>query len=690
MATVKAPLTYNPGKGRPKEYLAYLNEREMEYLRALNKGSVSRGPKGLPSFAEEKPAGPGGGGGGGFSTGGGGGGGMGAGGGGQSSSPGGQRGAGGNYGPGSGKPGTTSAQPQASAPAPKTPTSPMSGQGPSFSAPSSASRFNADRVAQQKAQVRDAARAISQTPAARSDLTIGGIRSINVGPMGTPVSVGTKQSYDRVPQAAQPSSAPAPSVDALRGQYGSYKNPNAPMAQMVGDKLGEYLKAQEQFERDMRALGQGISGPPKTITPTGNPNIVGGPPRGKTRGIGDSLSAPKAEMSVDDIINALTPKPGSVAVPRAGAVPQPTYSGASFNPESALQQAAIDRAISESIAARELGVEPSPPAAGIGSILTSPAAAAVPGAIDLQGAGYGTFNVPSVDATKPSVPDRVDLDEAYGPSLPEEKILEIEDFPEQVNPPYESGLDGPQKYTKVVGGLGFSPFNPTVASERFSTTSPTTTFSTPKQNIAAREARYGAPEVGKTRGISPDGLGEDTVPRGEGEVVYGPETPASDFVNSSVDVEAPARTAEEAWAETPYGEPGAPARKRGFVENVLRNVPGITGLLTRGYGYIEDKRIAGMTPDERIAEMDKYAQMDRERFKGAGVDNDRGELPPRPRPASQQVGYGGGGGGGKSSERPQAYYNWDAGVDIPSPGDSDYTLYLKYLEEKAAAEAAVS
>lgn len=40
--------------------------------------------------------------------------------------------------------------------------------------------------------------------------------------------------------------------------------------------------------------------------------------------------------------------------------------------------------------------------------------------------------------------------------------------------------------------------------------------------------------------------------------------------------------------------------------------------------------------------------------------------------------------------RPQLYYNWDAGVGIPSPGDSDYTLYLKYLEEKAAARAAVS
>ena len=37
--------------------------------------------------------------------------------------------------------------------------------------------------------------------------------------------------------------------------------------------------------------------------------------------------------------------------------------------------------------------------------------------------------------------------------------------------------------------------------------------------------------------------------------------------------------------------------------------------------------------------------------------------------------------------RPSIYYKWDLGVDVPSPTDSDYTLYLKYLQEKAAAKA---
>lgn len=48
--SVKAPLTYDPGKGRPKEYLAYLNYQEMQALKRLNGNNMERGPRGLPSF----------------------------------------------------------------------------------------------------------------------------------------------------------------------------------------------------------------------------------------------------------------------------------------------------------------------------------------------------------------------------------------------------------------------------------------------------------------------------------------------------------------------------------------------------------------------------------------------------------------------------------------------------------------
>lgn len=47
---VTAPLTYDPGKGRPQEHLAYLNWQEMEALKRLNGNNQEQGPKGLPSF----------------------------------------------------------------------------------------------------------------------------------------------------------------------------------------------------------------------------------------------------------------------------------------------------------------------------------------------------------------------------------------------------------------------------------------------------------------------------------------------------------------------------------------------------------------------------------------------------------------------------------------------------------------
>ena len=47
---VKAPLSYDPGKGRPKEHLSYLNKDEMKALKRMNGNNMERGPKGLPSF----------------------------------------------------------------------------------------------------------------------------------------------------------------------------------------------------------------------------------------------------------------------------------------------------------------------------------------------------------------------------------------------------------------------------------------------------------------------------------------------------------------------------------------------------------------------------------------------------------------------------------------------------------------
>ena len=43
----------------------------------------------------------------------------------------------------------------------------------------------------------------------------------------------------------------------------------------------------------------------------------------------------------------------------------------------------------------------------------------------------------------------------------------------------------------------------------------------------------------------------------------------------------------------------------------------------------------------------------------------------------------------QSGPRPQIYFEWDLGVNIPSPGDPLYTMYMTYLAERQAAAAAL-
>lgn len=48
---IRAPRSFDPGPGLPRERLAYLSEAEMEALRLATDGTVNRGPRGIPSFA---------------------------------------------------------------------------------------------------------------------------------------------------------------------------------------------------------------------------------------------------------------------------------------------------------------------------------------------------------------------------------------------------------------------------------------------------------------------------------------------------------------------------------------------------------------------------------------------------------------------------------------------------------------
>lgn len=159
--TVTAPLSYDPGKGRPKEYLAYLNWQEMQALRRLNGNNMERGPMGLPSFPPDWKGPENGTSTGNWSGSGG------------TTSPGGTTGGGSESGNiGGTESGTT-----------------YSAASNAAAAAAASEQASSDTAAQQAAAQQSAAEA-ARNDAVREDAAKGGIASINVGPMRTPVNIG--------------------------------------------------------------------------------------------------------------------------------------------------------------------------------------------------------------------------------------------------------------------------------------------------------------------------------------------------------------------------------------------------------------------------------------------------------------------------------------------------------------------
>lgn len=284
---VTAPKTHKPSGNRPLEHLAYLNRREMDYLRALNGGYMERGPRGLPSFAEET-VGPGGGN-------------LGGGGKGPSSS------AGTSTSGSSSRSGTTASSSAASTPksqtfsrsdvmmtdangvqydyngnAIKSAATPQKSSSTASQSGFSSFRYgsgeNIDKKIQSAAQVSGTVKAAVNSPAVKSDLASGGIKSLNVGPMGTRVSVGSISKTATTPSGfsgpssfsappARISSSPAPSakigMSAPRGFYDG----------ITTEQESALRGLQQQAERQSLGLvGKSASDPRSTIsTPANRP-----------------------------------------------------------------------------------------------------------------------------------------------------------------------------------------------------------------------------------------------------------------------------------------------------------------------------------------------------------------------------------------------------------------------------------
>lgn len=252
---IKAPKTYKPSGGRPIEHLAYLNRQEMDYLRALNNGHVSRGPKGLPSFAEESLAGPGGGGGGGGKSGGG---------------SGASSGAGGQGNTTSGNQSTTGTKPAGfdrsqtmmtdangvsydyNGNVIKSATDPKKSN--SAASPNFPSSVNLDRQVQSQTQIKDAIQAVKNTPAIKSSAPANGIKSINVGPMGTPVSIGGS------PKVSSPASKPPEAKIGMSVPRGFYDG-------ITTERENALREAQKQSERVSSGLfGRSVNDPRDVVS----------------------------------------------------------------------------------------------------------------------------------------------------------------------------------------------------------------------------------------------------------------------------------------------------------------------------------------------------------------------------------------------------------------------------------------
>lgn len=781
---ITAPKTYDPGKGRPKEHLAYLNEREMAYLRSINGNNMERGPKGLPSFPPKDavgssskaspsrgpggPSGPNsspsgsrgiGGGGKGSTTGGRGPGGP----SGPNSAASGSRGVGGgSKGPG-GPSGPNSASSASRGPSQtktpsaggyKGPASPMSGQGTSFKSPSTYS----DRSIQQKVQTANTQKAVKSVPAVRSDLSSGGIRTLNVGPMGTPVKVSrpsaagmsftgpqsvskpqrtisAAEAYrpsaispgglatpgsipisramnfaESMPGMRDPKMAESIKAAALRGEgLFSFKGAT-PEQQALVDRIGPtVLSVSMDTGLDPRTvLGQALtesttakhsSKVSKLARDANNLFAVKGTGTPNQFWKGDIVKMPTNEVIAGKTVVMNEPfrkydSPEQALMDYGRLMGTSRYKKAAeySTPEEQLRsirgsgyathpaKSYVDMGVKNAARISFGGGEPSLAAAsrgpaGSGIISSAYAADAPTGPLMSGNAGpQGSFVSGAVSA----ITDALKNPKEYQVSIPEAPAFvkampdklkqaaiyaEAKKFGEDLPGRVSSGIEAIQSYTR-----------PTVQ-----------TATAPKVSPSAEDAygpKYVSPEVQEEMAEI------DKMNRRGTRVMKaatGPIGRAADAVRGLIT----GKNTAEADADLKRAYMQANAAQRAELE---RRNPNLTKFAQQ----------AGLEPQLPMSNYENWRQRSFGTGGAGGVSTTvvgsggtpdfgsggkfqyrpgPGGTPYSPPPTTTEKAERG---------RPQQYYNWDAGVGIPSPGDSDYTLYLKYLEEKAAARAAVS
>lgn len=865
------PESLDWGPNAPRDHLAYLNTREMEYLQQLRSFKGKREYNGVPAFPDpgdtaagdrgqgagnSKPSGSGTSGGGGKGPGGpsgpnsgpsGGSGGLGGGGkgggpggpsgpnsgssatgGGNKSGPGaspgagGMRGAGSNTGPGSARPGSDGGF--------KAPSSPMGGQGSSFNAPSRAGSYNKDQVDRQRAVANDARNAVKNTPSVQRDLSSAGIKSINVGPIGTPVSVSNpaKTSISRsISQAAQKSTVSTTGGWGVMGignaftkDVPAFKAPNT----ATEAEMKEYGLTREHLDAMSRRVSGGYPGPktPKSEGPLGKgwderveqtytpsskalaavtrgPGSVSGSMPGNT----DPVAA---QRSIQGITNSYNEQYGTNYTPKDFENLARTIAGEAANQSQFGQEAVANTMFNRMEAARldpekygymggtsinklmgqydAAGMRPASPTPNeaftaanpgteefrramnalsdvrnpqgdfakrasqalkdathyhvsgmknppswsgsmsekvgshvfgnaekiaedvrvaresginlIGGVNTTATAAMSSPALaeDIKkaqpnrGAGYGPFSGPFRNSASNmpdvSVPDRVDLNDVYGPSLPErERVLSIENVPPE-RPTYAAGTwtqpyDKPEMRNMANQGA-VDALAPIGGVSKFSTIGGIGDIYNPNAEFSESPKIPNWSQSGATRRTRSVDMENSFPSKQDAET---PPSPSQDDEVNPEDVPSISPTTQM----PPPKLPETPLPVRMFEKTLL-------GKIGKAMHFGIGKEYENMTPAEQAAMMTQWTKNKEDYLAGRLRDQDRSGKREEPESTEaeddkKKKGKKDGEKKTSSGNRPAAYYYWDAGVNIPSPGDSDYTLYLKYLQEREAAIAAI-